>query len=206
MTTTATIDSEIPVERHPWPPFLPEGTRVVLMGTFPPRIHRWSMKFFYPNPTNDFWKIFGLIFLGDPNALYDPAERRFRVDDIKALLTERHIGLAATALSVRRLQGNASDKHLEIVERVDLPALLGRLPQLRALATTGEKAAEVIASLTSTQVPKIGTHLTLPADFPAPQAGQLQIWRLPSTSRAYPLALAKKAEYYAEMFRSAGVV
>lgn len=197
---------EIPVERHPWPPFIPSDARLLLMGTFPPRSHRWSMQFFYPNATNDFWKIFGLVFMGDPGALYDSAERRFRVDAIKALLTERRIGLAATALSVRRLQGNASDKHLEIVERVDLSALLTAHPTVGTLATTGEKAAEVIAEQTLTAVPKIGTHVTLPPTFAAPQAGHLEIWRLPSTSRAYPLPLARKAEAYAALFRAAGVL
>jgi len=34
----------------------------------------------------------------------------------------------------------------------------------------------------------------------------LQIWRMPSTSRAYPLKLEKKAEYYAAMFRATGII
>ena len=46
-----TIDKELdmPLERHPWPPFLPEGAKVLIMGTFPPGNHRWSMNFYYPN-------------------------------------------------------------------------------------------------------------------------------------------------------------
>ena len=34
----------------------------------------------------------------------------------------------------------------------------------------------------------------------------LEIWRMPSTSRAYPLAVEKKADYYAEMFRHLGII
>ena len=34
----------------------------------------------------------------------------------------------------------------------------------------------------------------------------LDIWRMPSTSRAYPLPLAAKAEHYATLFRSAGII
>ena len=45
---------DLPLERHPWPPFIPEGAKVLVMGTFPPGNHRWSMEFYYPNRTNDF--------------------------------------------------------------------------------------------------------------------------------------------------------
>lgn len=197
--TAASPDtSVIPVESHPWPPFIPKGARVVLMGTFPPTESRWAMKFFYPNRTNDFWRIMSLIFLGDPEACYDREARAFRVDELKQLLTDHHIALAATTTKVRRLKGNASDKDLEIVEMVDLPALLAQIPDCRVIATTGEKAASVIAELTGTPLPKIGQ--------PLPYTDRISIWRLPSTSRAYPLPLPQKAEYYAAMFRSAGLL
>lgn len=190
--------AEIPVESHPWPPFIPDGAKVVLMGTFPPTENRWAMKFFYPNRTNDFWRILSLIFLGDPEACYDKKARAFRVDELKQLLTDHKIALAATTIKVRRLKGNASDKDLEIVEMVDLPTLLSQIPDCRAIATTGEKAASVIATLTDTPLPKIGEPLRY--------TDSIAIWRLPSTSRAYPLPLAKKAEYYAAMFRSVGLL
>lgn len=190
--------SEIKTETHPWPPFVPEGARVLIMGTFPPGSHRWSMDFYYPNRTNDFWKICGLLFLGNPDALYDAANRRYDIDAIKALMTEKHIALNDTARKVRRLKGNASDKYLEIVEPVPLYELLSTMPHCRAVATTGEKAAGVIAGITGTEVPKMGTMVTGPDG--------LEIWRMPSTSRAYPLPVARKAEIYAGMFRHLGIL
>ena len=168
-----------------------------MLGTFPPGEHRWSFDFYYPNPTNDFWRICGLLFLGDRNALYDAEARSFRLDDVKALLAEKGIALNDTARRVRRLRGNASDKFLEIVEPVDLDALLARMPDCRTLATTGEKAARVSAGLTSTEVPRMGSFVT--------SASGLDIWRMPSTSRAYPLRLEAKAEYYAALFRHCGI-
>ncbi len=156
------------------------------------------MDFYYPNPTNDFWRICGLLFLGDRNALYDPAARRFDLDRIIALMTERHIALNDTARKVRRLRGNASDKFLEIVEPVPLQQLLDSMPDCHTVATTGEKAAEVVASLTATHLPKMGQMLT--------DGHGLEIWRMPSTSRAYPLALDRKAEYYAAMFRHLSIL
>lgn len=195
-----TIDKELdmPLEHHPWPPFLPEGAKVLIMGTFPPGNHRWSMNFYYPNRTNDFWKICGLLFLGNPDALYDKAAKCFDVDAIRKLMTDKHIALNDTGRAVRRLKGNASDKFLEIVEPVPLYDVLKEIPECHTVATTGEKAAGVIAEITGTEIPKMGTMLTA--------ADGLEIWRMPSTSRAYPLPVAQKAEYYAQMFRHLGIL
>ena len=49
------------IERHPFPPFVPRNAKVLILGTFPPKPVRWSMEFYYPNKTNDFWRIMGLI-------------------------------------------------------------------------------------------------------------------------------------------------
>lgn len=168
------------------------------MGTFPPGSHRRSMDFYYPNPTNDFWRIMGLLFLGDKEALYDAGARRFDVDAIKALMAERHIALSDTALEVRRLKGNASDRHLEIVTPVPLDSFLDAMPGCRTVATTGEKAAGVIAGLTSTLLPRMGECVAAPSG--------LRIWRMPSTSRAYPMKLGQKAAYYRMMFESTGIL
>lgn len=195
MNTTTDLQ---PLECHPWPPFIPDGAKIVIMGTFPPQSKRWSMDFYYPNRTNDFWFMMGLIFLGDRYALYDRGRRLFDVDAIKRLLTANGIALNDTGRKVRRLMGNASDKYLEIVEPVPLYDLLGEMPECHTVATTGEKAAGVIASLTGTEVPRMG-HMVTSADG-------LDIWRMPSTSRAYPLALEKKAEHYERMFRVAGII
>ncbi|MDE6341534.1 MAG: uracil-DNA glycosylase family protein [Muribaculaceae bacterium] len=185
-------------ESHPFPPFLPEGAKVLLMGTFPPGSHRWSMNFYYPNPINDYWRICGLLFLGDKNALYDAERKCFREDECRSLMARHHIAMNDTGREVRRLKGNASDKHLEILVPVPLFDLLKEIPECSTVATTGEKAAEVIAQLTDTPLPKMGEMVEGPDG--------LKIWRMPSTSRAYPMKLEKKAEYYVELFRSAGIL
>lgn len=182
------------LEYHPFEPFIPSGAQVLIMGTFPPQPKRWSMEFYYPNRTNDFWPMIGLIFYGDRYALFQPDHKHFDLKRIKQTLTERHIALSDTGHAVRRLMNNASDKFLEIVEPVNLEALLARMPDCRAIATTGEKAAQTLAGLTATEPPKIGEWIQGPRG--------LKIWRMPSTSRAYPLALDKKAEYYSRLFDS----
>lgn len=193
------MNPDIPqIESHPWPPFIPDGARILIMGTFPPQPKRWGMDFYYPNRTNDFWYMMGLIFFGDKTALLRPGTKDFDLEAIINLLTKKGIALNDTARKVRRLKGNASDKFLEILEPVPLHDLLAQMPLCHDVATTGEKAASVIASLTDTQIPKMGEAVTA-------EEG-LRIWRMPSTSRAYPLALEKKAAYYARMFRQAGIL
>ena len=34
---------QLPIERHPFEPFLPEGARMLFLGSFPPQPHRWRM-------------------------------------------------------------------------------------------------------------------------------------------------------------------
>ena len=129
-----------PIERHPWPPYIPDGARYLFLGTFPPKPIRWSMEFFYPNKTNDFWKIMGLLFMNDREALWDSASGRYDLAAIKSLLDHEGIALWDTAMAVRRLKDNASDKFLEIVEPIDLSALLDTHPTISQIITTGEKA------------------------------------------------------------------
>ena len=191
-------NDNIELESHPWPPFIPANARVLVMGTFPPQPKRWSMDFYYPNRTNDFWPMMGLIFYGDKDALRKEGSRDFDVEAIKRLLNERGIALNDTGRKVRRLKGNASDNFLEIVEPVPLYDLLTLMPQCKTIATTGEKAAGVVADLTGTVLPKMGQHVV--------SADGLDIWRMPSTSRAFPMKLEAKAEYYAALFRAAGIL
>ncbi len=183
---------EIILETHPFPPFVPSDARVLLMGTFPPQPKRWAMDFYYPNRTNDFWPMMGLIFFNDRDALIDREHKTFRLDLIKQLLEREQIALSDTGFRVRRLKNNASDKFLEIVEPVNLQALLDRMPNLCSIAATGEKASQVLASLTGTEPPKMGQYVVAPSG--------LKIWRMPSTSRAYPLPLEAKANLYRPLF------
>lgn len=61
-----------------------------------------------------------------------------------------------TASAIRRLQDNASDKFLEVVQPTDVPALLHRIPQCKAIVTTGEKATDTLCTQFSIDKPKVG--------------------------------------------------
>ena len=185
------------VESHPFEPFLPEGAVVLFLGSFPPQPKRWSMEFYYPNWLNDFWRVCGLVFFGDRDHFVVPGEKRFDVDRIKAFCTQKGMALFDTATAVRRLQDNASDKFLEVVEPTDISALLRRIPSCRAVVTTGEKATGVLVEKFGCAAPKVGQGTEISID-----GRWLLFYRMPSTSRAYPLSLEKKAAAYEGLFRA----
>lgn len=188
-------NSQLNCERHPLDPFLPEGARLLLLGSFPPPRRRWSMEFFYPNLQNDMWRLFGLIFFGDRNRFITPDRRAFDRGAIEAFCRAKGVALYDTAEEVIRLKDNASDHFLQVVREVDLGALLRRIPDCRDIAVTGQKAAETLCQIVGCTLPAIGSHIT------APYAGrEIRIWRMPSTSRAYPLPLEQKAEAYRRLF------
>lgn len=186
---------EQPVERHPWPPYIPDGASVLFLGTFPPKPERWSMPFFYPNKINDFWRVMGLIFMDDRDALWNKEHGQFDLDAIKALLNREGIALWDTAMSVKRLRDNASDKFLEIVEPIDLASLFETHPTIKSVVATGEKASGVVAAQAGVDIPTIGVPVAC-----AIGGHGFTFWRMPSTSRAYPLALEKKAAAYRLVF------
>ena len=130
------------------------------------------MNFFYPNFNNDMWRIIGLVFFGDRDHFISMPEKKFNKDMITDFC------------------------------------------RCNAIITTGEKASETVAAQFGCPVPKTGEHigLTLPAASyplswtPLPIGGSaaediyadrhIEFYRLPSSSRAYPLSLERKAEAY----------
>ena len=207
------------IERHPLQPFLPPNAQILMLGSFPPPKERWCMDFFYPNPQNDMWRIMGLAFFGDKTNFevqrdtYREADRStarrlevpstkankkvFDREKIVAFCQAKGIAIFDTAQAVIRLQGNAADEHLEIVEQTDIAALLQQIPSCHSLCCTGGKAAQTLAEILHCATPKVGEYTE--TDF---ADRTIRFWRMPSSSRAYPLSLDKKTASYRRMFEA----
>ena len=188
-------------EKHPLHPFLPENARILMLGSFPPPKARWSMEFFYPNWINDMWRILGHIFYNDRHHFEIKGEKRFNKELIIEFCTGQGIALYDTACEIRRLKDNASDKFLEVVTPTNITALLEQMPRCTAIVTTGQKATDIITATFKCAEPAVGTATSI-------EAGdrKLRFWRMPSTSRAYPLALEKKAIHYRTMLENEHVI
>lgn len=187
-------------ESHPFEPFLPENACLLMLGTFPPAEKRWSMPFFYPNYMNDMWRIFGICFFGDKTRFLVEEERRFDLDAIVPFLRSRGIALFDTALRVRRTKNTASDKDLEIVEQADLDGMLGALPQCRAVVTAGQLATDVFCRHFGIAAPRVGEYSVFGFG-----GREIRLYRMPSSSRAYPMKVESKALYYNKVFSFLGL-
>jgi G:T/U-mismatch repair DNA glycosylase len=183
-----------PLERHPLQPFLPKNAKLLMLGSFPPQKKRWSMDFFYPNLNNDMWRIFGLVFFNDKNHFLTDTKKAFCEKKIVEFLTEKSIALYDTALVIHRLNGNASDKFLKVIEPTNIQNLLEKIPHCTAIATTGQKANDILRQQFFIKEVKTGKFV----DFQYNNR-QMRCFRMPSSSRAYPLELEQKAKIYREM-------
>ena len=188
-------------ERHPWEPFAPANASILFLGSFPPPRKRWTMEFYYPNRQNDFWKIMGHILFDNPAHFILKEEKAFNLPLIKSIMAEKGVALYDTAFEVKRLKGNASDNFLQIVTASDIETLLKEMPHCNTIAVTGEKAAHALLDPYDVTPPPIGakTEVTI--------AGRkVEVWRMPSTSRAYPLPLEEKATHYRKILEAAKVI
>lgn len=184
------------IEKHPLKPFLPAKAKLLMLGSFPPQKKRWSMDFYYPNLNNDMWRIFGILFCDDKDYFLNETRKVFCRERIIDFLNEKGIALFDTASSIRRLQDNASDKFLEVVEATDVTALLRQLPECKAIVTTGQKATDTLRQQFNVEEPKVGDYSEFIFEGRA-----MRLYRMPSSSRAYPLALDKKATAYRIMYQ-----
>ena len=188
-------------ELHPLGFFLPENTRLLMLGSFPPPRARWSMDFYYPNIQNDMWRILGLIFYGNKDAFLRD-KKAFSEEKAKAFCREKGIGIGDTAMEVIRLKANASDKFLEVVRPIDPEKVLSQIPECVAIVVTGQKAMDTLLSvLHGTEEPKVGFS----SEFSC-MGRTMRLFRMPSSSRAYPRPLEEKAAVYRGMFETLEMV
>lgn len=188
-------------ELHPLEPFLPAGARLLMLGSFPPQRVRWSMDFFYPNLQNDMWRIVGLVFFADKSYFLTSDGKRFDKERIECFCREKGLALYDMAEEIIRLKNNASDNFLQVVREVDLAQLLALIPECRAIVTTGQKATDVIVRLAGCAEPPVGESVEF-----AYADRTLRLYRMPSSSRAYPKPVEWKADYYRRMFAACGML
>lgn len=184
------------IESHPFEPWLPTNARLLMLGTFPPSPKRWCMPWYYPNFQNDMWRIFGVAFFRDKLHFVDEERKTYRLEALKAFLAGKGIALYDTAWKVVRTKNTASDKDLRIIEPSDLDGMLRRLAECRAVLTAGQLATKVFCEhYAITATPEMGSYVEFSFE-----GRRLRLYRMPSSSRAYPMAVEKKAVYYEKMF------
>ena len=160
------------------------------------------------------WRIYGRVFFDDAEYFRVGDEKRFNPEHIRDFMFERGIASCPTVKQAIRETGNASDKNLTVVTPVDLDNTLLQVPKVKTLFTTGGKATEVLLGLldepiAKSKYPKTNDSMNYPykwqsASDKEADVNDLTLYRLPSTSRAYPLSLDKKVAAYKAFFKKMG--
>ena len=194
--------TEQAIETHPFEPFLPKNARLLMLGTFPPAPKRWCMEWYYPNFSNDMWRIFGHIFFADKLHFVNQEQKTYRLTELRSFLERLGVALFDTCLRIRRITGTASDKDLEVIEEADLDGMLRALPDCRAVVTAGQLATKIFTKHygIDTKGMRMGDYRTF--DF---ENRTRRLYRMPSSSRAYPMRTELKAEYYQQMLNDLGI-
>lgn len=188
-------------EKHPLGFYLPKHTKLLMLGSFPPPRARWSMEFYYPNIQNDMWRILGLLFYGDKDHFLQ-TPKAFSLEKARSFCDEKGIGIGDTAMEVVRLNNNASDKFLEVITPIAPEKILQQIPDCKAIVVTGQKAMDTLLSvLPPTEEPSVGSFSTFSLS-----GRTFKLFRMPSSSRAYPKPLPEKAEVYRSMFKELGML
>lgn len=190
-------------ERHPLQPFISPNVKAMMIGSFPPARSKWNMEFYYPNFQNDMWRIFGIVFFENKDYFLSDDKKSFDMPLLKSTLTDKGIGVADIGQEVIRLNNNASDKFLQIVQPLDMSAIFDEAPLCHSFITAGEKATETLLLQFSDKIkhPPVGGCISF--DY---GERKINLYRMPSSSRAYPMPLVKKAAIYKQCFQDIGLV
>jgi len=188
-------------EIHPLGFFLPPNTKLLMLGSFPPPRARWSMDFYYPNIQNDMWRILGIIFYNNKDYFLE-TRKTFSREKAVLFCEQKGIGIGDTAVEVTRLKANASDKFLEVSRPFNPKEVLSQIPTCEAIVLTGQKAMDTLLSvIPQATEPTVGSFTEFTMDDRS-----FKLFRMPSSSRAYPKPLPEKAEVYRSMFKKLNMI
>lgn len=113
-------------------PAVREDARVIVLGSLPGQASLTARQY-YANPQNQFWRLIGGVVGLDLVALPYP--------DRLAALAAARIGLWDVMASAVR--PGSSDAAIRDAVHADLPGLVERLPDLRAIGFNGSKPAQI---------------------------------------------------------------
>ncbi len=125
-------------ELHPWNWFAPEGSRVLIVGTFPPTKRNWSFDFFYPNKANFFWRIIARIA---ETELQVPTGD-LAVEERKDLLRKLHLAVTDMGQHIERAGNSSLDENLSVLAYMDIFQILDENPGIRKIIFTSSSGKE----------------------------------------------------------------
>lgn len=124
---------------HPYPPYIPEGSTKLIVGTLPPprfathELKPGDIDFNYGSRDGQLWLILDRIF--QANFSYETSKKA--ILERRAFLQKYHIGICDIVDCAYRLKIDASDIGIKKYELRDLIAVLKTHPSVKSLLFTG---------------------------------------------------------------------
>lgn len=145
--------------KHSFPPVADAAVRLLVLGSLPGE-RSLAQQRYYAHPQNQFWALMGAVIDRDLPAMN-------YADRLAALLAAR-VGLWDVVATARRT--GSSDAAIRDAAANDLPALLGRLPHLRAVAFNGATSARIGTRILADRFPTVA-RIALPSSSPLHTVG-----------------------------------
>ncbi len=142
-----------------FPPVYRPDARLLVLGSLPGE-RSLAQQRYYAHPQNQFWRLMSPVVGQDLGKLPYP--------DRLAALIDAHVALWDVVASARR--AGSSDAAIRDVEANDLPALVARLPALRAIGFNGATAARIGRAALAPAPPGVAL-ITLPSSSPLHAVG-----------------------------------
>jgi TDG/mug DNA glycosylase family protein len=161
--------AEASARKRAFDPVVDADTRLLILGSLPGEASLKAGQY-YAHPQNGFWRLIGGV-IGHPDLAGQPYAERL------SILKAHGIGLWDVIAEAERI--GSLDTAIRLPVHADLNGLVAALPQLKAIAFNGGKAA------------REGTRVL------GPEVGQIVRLTLPSSSPAMARTLAWKAERWA---------
>lgn len=124
---------------HPYPPFIRKDTQKLIVGTLPPprfttgELLEKDVDFCYGSYYNSLWLFIDKIH--NLNLRYDNSQEA--IDQRKAFLIARKIGVCDIVESAERTKIDASDLGMQNIRLRDLIGYIGQYPEVNTLLFTG---------------------------------------------------------------------
>ena len=80
---------------------------------------------------------------------------------------------------------------MQVIERINLSEIITQIPDCKSIISTGDKSAEIVADILGVKTPAVGEFVE--AVF---SNRTIRLYRMPSTSRAFPLKIEVKVQAY----------